>query len=137
ASGQVAGAELATADYWVQQLRQPVRFADGISTLAGAGCTVFLEVGPDVVLADLVRQAVQEPSGIRVQSASLRRNRSDQHALFDALAQLWVAGVPIDWRGVEERFPLRRCALPTYPFQRRRLWRPDTLDWSGRAVHTT
>lgn len=131
-TGQVAGEDMATADYWVRQLRQPVRFADSIAALTEAGCTAFLEVGPDAVLTAVAARAIPESSGAVVRSASLRRGRSDQHALLDALARLWVAGVPVDWAAVEDPFPVRRRALPTYPFQRRRLWRPDTLDPAAR-----
>lgn len=44
-------------------------------------------------------------------------------AVGNALAKLQVAGVEIDWQGVERGFQRRRISgLPTYPFQRRRCW---------------
>jgi acyl transferase domain-containing protein len=38
------------------------------------------------------------------------------------LAVLAVHGADIDWRAVYSGSPVRRVALPTYPFQRRRYW---------------
>jgi hypothetical protein len=42
--------------------------------------------------------------------------------LLDALARLYVAGCGVDWAGFDRHYPRRRCALPTYPFQRQRYW---------------
>jgi thioester reductase-like protein len=43
-------------------------------------------------------------------------------ALLQALGGLWVAGVEVDWAGVNAREPRRRSRLPTYPFERQRFW---------------
>jgi [acyl-carrier-protein] S-malonyltransferase len=40
----------------VEQIANPVRFADCVRSLVSAGCTDFLELGPGKVLAGLVRQ---------------------------------------------------------------------------------
>jgi len=37
-TGAVAGAEIATADYWVKHVRAPVRFAAGMQALHSRGC---------------------------------------------------------------------------------------------------
>lgn len=59
--------------------------------------------------------------------ASLRRGRPDWEALLGAVGAVWTAGVPIDWRAVDAPHRRRRAELPTYPFQRTRLWLPDLL----------
>jgi acyl-CoA synthetase (AMP-forming)/AMP-acid ligase II/3-oxoacyl-(acyl-carrier-protein) synthase/acyl carrier protein len=46
----------------------------------------------------------------------------DRHALLEAVAALWVAGVPIDFHKLDAGTAPRRVAVPTYPFQRRRYW---------------
>ncbi|WP_170300300.1 hypothetical protein, partial [Pseudoduganella buxea] len=56
-SGELAGAELALPGYWAQQVRQPVRFEQGVQALARAGHTLFLELGPRPVLSHFVRAA--------------------------------------------------------------------------------
>lgn len=50
-TGRPAGsAELGTAEYWVRNARDTVRFADAIRAAAELGVNAFLEVGPDGAL---------------------------------------------------------------------------------------
>ena len=39
------------------------------------------------------------------------------------LAELWAAGVDVDWRGLPQPFRGRRISLPSYPFARQRAYR--------------
>ena len=43
------------AAYWRAHARSPVRFADGLQSLAGLGCDVLVELGPQPVLAGFAR----------------------------------------------------------------------------------
>ena len=53
-TGEVLTTERAgSAGYWVDQARQPVRFADVVGWLAGQGVGVFTELGPDGALSAL------------------------------------------------------------------------------------
>jgi acyl transferase domain-containing protein len=109
------------AAYWRRHARAPVRFHENLSALAvGAGCRVFLELGPSRTLAEIGRRA-----GVAADAcwlASLERGESDWSALLRALAALHVRGVEIDWAGFDAPYPRRRRALPTYPFERERCW---------------
>jgi hybrid polyketide synthase/nonribosomal peptide synthetase FtdB len=49
-ASRVEGATL-NADYWWQNVRQPVQFAAVLERLLADGSTLFLEVGPHPVLA--------------------------------------------------------------------------------------
>ena len=56
-TGRVAKAEEITQPkYWRNHLREPVRFAAGIQTLAESGCEIFLELGPNPVLLAMGRR---------------------------------------------------------------------------------
>ncbi|WP_319248184.1 type I polyketide synthase, partial [Streptomyces sp. MB09-02B] len=46
-TGEVAGAELATPEYWVRHVRATVRFADGVRALRAQDIGTVLEIGPD------------------------------------------------------------------------------------------
>ncbi|MEV7094001.1 SDR family NAD(P)-dependent oxidoreductase [Amycolatopsis sp. NPDC051045] len=102
-------AEPFTADYWVRHVREAVRFADGVSTLAAAGVGVFLELGPDGVLSSMV-------PGTAI--PALRRDRDEARTFFTALAALHTTGVSLDWTTL----PGHRIPLPTHAFQRERFW---------------
>ena len=57
-TGELAASEeLCSAEYWVRQVRQAVRFADGIGWLEGHGVSRFLEIGPDGTLTALAQAA--------------------------------------------------------------------------------
>ncbi len=108
------------ASYWRRHIRQPVRFFDSATAVRDKGITTFLEIGPAPILSGLVKQGLSG-GDVRV-IASLRKGRDEWTTLLDALGGLYVAGVPIDWRGVDGPYARRRLVLPTSPFQRRRYW---------------
>ncbi|MEU8280267.1 SDR family NAD(P)-dependent oxidoreductase, partial [Microbispora bryophytorum] len=97
-------------EYWVEQVRKPVRFADALGALEDV--SRFVELGPDGVLSALVSDAVAVPV--------LRRDRDEATTALTALATLHVNGVPVNWSSL---FGWARGAdLPTYAFQRERFW---------------
>ncbi|MET8983469.1 type I polyketide synthase [Streptomyces sp. NPDC004539] len=116
-TGEIAGDELTTPDYWVGHVRAAVRFADGVRAVAAEGVTTVLEVGPDGSLLTTVRDTVPDLVTVPV----LRRDRPEQEALLGALGEAYVHGVNVDWAGVLGGGG-RRVALPTYAFQHRRFW---------------
>ncbi|HEU0301534.1 MAG TPA: type I polyketide synthase, partial [Longimicrobium sp.] len=116
----ITAEEATDADYWARQLRQAVRFRDGVSTLLEAREAVLLEVGPGRTLGTLVPRA-----GSHAVIPSLPHPKDahdDLRALLDAVGQAWAAGVPVDWTVFNERRGGRRVPLPTYPFQRQRYY---------------
>jgi len=46
----------------------------------------------------------------------------DWKYLLDTLAELYMRGVSIDWKGFDAPYNRRKVILPTYPFNRRRFW---------------
>jgi acyl transferase domain-containing protein len=110
-TGRVATPEqLSSPDYWADQLRLPVRFADAVTALGAEGVTTFLELGPDATLSSMLPDVACAPV--------LRRDRP---AVTEALGHLLLGGVTLDPATV---FPGgNRVELPTYAFRRRRFWR--------------
>ncbi|WCE01153.1 type I polyketide synthase [Streptomyces sp. HUAS 31] len=109
-----------TIDYWVQHVRDTVRFADNIRTLTDHGVTRFLEIGPDGTLTPLIEQTTPEAA---VAVAALRKNGPEEEALAVAMGRLFVHGVHVDWAAYFAGTGARLTdALPTYPFQRQRFW---------------
>ena len=123
-TGALIGREVATASYWRQQAREPVRFADGIATLVAAGVTSFVEIGPGSTLLAMARGCVADDSAF-AWLASLRRGGDGRRKCLESAASLCLRG-----HGVDVAAPARvaggreRVDLPFYPFQRKRHW-PD------------
>ncbi|WP_406452478.1 type I polyketide synthase [Streptomyces sp. NBC_00876] len=108
-----------SAEYWVDQVRRPVRFADAVRTAEEWGARTFVEIGPDAVLTAL-------GAGTAADSATfvplLRRNRSESEALVAAIGRLYVDGIRVDWEAFYAGSGAGRVELPTYAFQRTRYW---------------
>jgi acyl transferase domain-containing protein len=130
--GWISQAEATSSEYWVSQLRSPVLFAAAIETLRASGCATFLEVGPGATLAGFVAadQAVDARplicGGLPRPAATAR---SETASLHQAVADLWSHGVELDWPAYHAGERPRRVALPTYPFERLRVW--PSLDRRG------
>ncbi len=133
-TGRVATpGELASPDYWTRHIRQAVRFHDGIRHLDDLGVTRFLEVGPDTVLARLARACLAvRATPPPVIASTLAAGRSEPVTVLTGLAQLYVSGTDVDWRGCFAGQDMRPVPLPVYPFRRKRYWIDPA---PGRSEH--
>ncbi|MFE2950225.1 type I polyketide synthase [Embleya sp. NPDC059267] len=121
-TGRIAdAAELTDPEYWVRQVREPVRFADGITSLIAEGVTAFAEIGPDAVAGAMARENT-DPQAEATVVPFLRRDRPESRTTIGALATLHTAGIPVDWSGMLAAHGGRRVELPTFAFQRRHYW---------------
>ena len=122
-TGQLATAEeLCSPDYWVRQVRSPVRFLDGVRVLEAEGARASLELGPDGVLTAMAAGCLSEAAQMPVVAAQ-RRERDGAEALLAALGVLHGHGVAVDWEKVAGTSTQKHvAALPTYAFQRQHYW---------------
>jgi NADPH:quinone reductase-like Zn-dependent oxidoreductase/acyl carrier protein/short-subunit dehydrogenase len=109
------------ADYWWRNVRQPVRFGSAIDHLLGRGFNVFVEIGPHPVMASALTEAMLARQATAAITPSLRRDQDERTTMLRALATLYRSGVQVRWEALYSR-PSRRVDLPTYPWQRQRLW---------------
>ncbi|MER6079721.1 amino acid adenylation domain-containing protein [Streptomyces sp. NPDC001833] len=129
--------ELEQAAYWVRQVRQAVRFSDGIATLHREGVTTFLELGPQPVLSGMGVACLADETDV-AWLPSLAAGKDGSAVVRRSLADLHVRGVPVDWRGWFGPFGGERVALPTYAFQRERFWfEPSTPRTVGAGLDDT
>nr|WP_189135947.1 type I polyketide synthase [Wenjunlia tyrosinilytica] len=102
----------------MRHVREAVRFADGIRSLADNKVSRFLELGPDGTLTAMARLCLPETDGVLI--SALRKDRPETHSLITAVSELHVTGHSPDWSAL---LPVgRRVDLPTYAFQRQRYW---------------
>ncbi|PNG24708.1 type I polyketide synthase, partial [Methylocella silvestris] len=124
--GWLTAAEAVSPDYWAAHCREPVRFSAGLKTMLDAAGPdpILIEAGPGVTLSTLARQggAGNAPDAVLASLPDASREASDTEIFARATAQLWCAGVVIDWRGLFSHERRLRVPLPTYPFERARHW---------------
>ncbi|ORA11148.1 polyketide synthase [Mycobacterium asiaticum DSM 44297] len=125
-TGQLAGADFGSAEYWKRHVREPVRFADSIRFAQAAGAIRFVEVGPSGGLTASIDESLPDVAVTTV--CALRKDRPEPTTLITALAQAFVTGAQVNWRSVLA--PANFVELPTYAFERRRFW----LSSDGGAV---
>ena len=122
------GADLRSAEYWVSQVRDAVRFADGIRALLDAGVTTFVEVGPSPVLTAMGQTCTDDATFIPV----LRKRRPEAESAAAAVASLFVAGSTVDFAAFYAGG--KAVELPTYAFQRKRYWSENPTGARVRGV---
>ncbi|WP_022728593.1 type I polyketide synthase [Fodinicurvata sediminis] len=133
-------AEAVNPDYWVQHMRNSVRFADNIKGLQAAmpgalmvdcghgdiACRLAAANGADAKLCIATHpRQMSEQTGSEVDAGHV--------ALQTALAQMWVQGVKLDFGTVVPSDMVRRIPVPTYAFDRRRHWARSSAEQSSRT----
>ncbi len=130
-SGDAARGEDFGAAYWGANVRQAVRFADALAALAAEDYNLFVELGPHPVLSGVITQTLQSLEMQATVLPSLRRNEPEQSLMLQSLGALYTQGYEVDW---QQFYPFEgECVrLPSYPWQRERLWL-DMLPSGGQA----
>ncbi len=118
--------------YWRRHSRQPVQFTESVRTVAGLGCSVLMEIGPQPILTAAALQSWPESSATPSTIVSLRKGTNAQRQMTDALASAYVLGHRPDF-AARQHTAGPRVELPTYPFQRRRYW-PKTATMSSAGA---
>jgi amino acid adenylation domain-containing protein len=122
----ITEAQATDPGFWLRQLREPVRFGDGIGRLLEQRSWALLEVGPGRTLTSLVQQHPAFQGNGRSEHRAIgslvrpSHTNSEMAALLEALGRLWASGVEIDWKGFYRGERRRRVSLPTYPFERQK-----------------
>ncbi|NHV27425.1 type I polyketide synthase [Burkholderia sp. D-99] len=126
--GALAGTEL-DARYWWRNIREPVRFGDGIAHLIEQGVRLFIEVSPHSILRTYVKQALAAAGATGVALPTLKRDHGSAAMLQQAILASIAHGASVD----PDRFAPgeSRAALPSYPWQRDRFWLTPTVEGYG------
>ncbi|WP_341286310.1 type I polyketide synthase [Mycobacterium decipiens] len=137
-TGQLATTDqLTSPHYWTQQLRQPVRFHDNITTLLTQGPHTFIELSPHPVLAPALTDTITTTTTDQTQSTvitTLHRDHPDLDTLTTTLAHLHTHGHSPTWTTL---YPTANTTqLPTYPFQHHPYWLtpPTAVDVSAAGL---
>ncbi|MER7008813.1 type I polyketide synthase, partial [Dactylosporangium sp. NPDC000555] len=111
-----------SADYWMRNLRQTVRFGATVERLLTDGYGVFVECSAHPVLTGGMQQVVEASGADRVVVGSLRRDDGGLRRMLTSVAELHTGGGRVDWGRVLPAAPLTQ--LPTYAFEHAGYWMP-------------
>lgn len=128
-TGEVAGKEILTPEYWASHIRKPVNFLQGISQIDKRGTHVFLEVGPNPILTTLGKQCINRPA---LWLTSVKKSQ-ELDVFHQTLLTFYQSGFHIDW---QKYYPstMAKMQLPLYPFNRKRYWLTNAKKTQG-ATH--
>ncbi|MEL5849276.1 MAG: SDR family NAD(P)-dependent oxidoreductase [Candidatus Igneacidithiobacillus chanchocoensis] len=126
----IAGTEL-DAEYWWQNIRAPVRFAQAAQASLAHG-NVFVELGGHPVLRGYLQETLDAAGETGRIIETQRRNNRDIDPLWRSAANIWLAGIPRRW---EHYFPTPAAPvdLPQYPWERERHWQEASAE-SARTL---
>jgi acyl transferase domain-containing protein len=103
----------------------PVQFARGVETLVELGAQVFLEIGPDRVLSQLV--AADHGARVRALS-SVVRERDAEESLLRAVGTLYELGFNLDFTPLRHAAHPNRVSLPARHLSHKRYWTASAVD---------
>ncbi|WP_051871527.1 type I polyketide synthase [Streptomyces sclerotialus] len=124
----VSGSDLTQAPepaYWYANMREPVRFSQGVGALLAGGHDTFIEMAPHPTLVDALDGLCAEAGGPAAATWSLHRELPDDVAVERAFGFLFAHRLRGPWphrSGTRQRPPVPMTTLPTYPFARERHW---------------
>ncbi|MFW6693106.1 SDR family NAD(P)-dependent oxidoreductase [Streptomyces sp. MAR4 CNX-425] len=111
------------ASYWERNLTLPVLLGPAVDRLLADGRHALVEIGGHPVLGRPLSAAMSAAPRPGPVLHTLRRTDDGAVALHQTLAQLHVAGVPVDWERVTGR-PHRYHRLPPPSWGGERHWLP-------------
>ena len=119
-TGQLLTAVECAPGNWLNHVIQPVRFAQSIQMLSERGCRVFLELGSEPILGEMVKRNLgckRECLVLPSPHLPIGRNaEGDWPNVLSSLAQLYLGGATVDWAGFDRGYKRKKVSLPTYPF---------------------
>ena len=139
-TGRLAEAsELVRAEYWVQQVRNAVRFSDAFEMLVNQGANVFLELGPSPVLCGLGAACLVDASRVSTTRwlPSLKPNMDETLVMQNSIGELHVRHMAIDWAAYFKPFNCQKVKLPTYAFQRETFQPANKISWFDGISQST
>jgi len=119
-TGHLIEGEQIDNNYWYDNVREPVLFSKSIETILKDEYKVFVEVGPHPVLKNSILECLNNRKDCHILQ-TLNKREGEQINFFENLSKLYTLGYPIAWNNWIDKLPF--IPLPTYPWQKKHLWR--------------
>ena len=126
-TGECLKGEALDADYWWRNVREPVRFADAISSLSNLGCNIFIEISPHAILQRYIGECLSTANVTSRVLPTLRKNNDNLASVTETTMRIHMLSSHTNLKCF---FPIvgSHVQLPNYPWQRERHWHPKTSE---------
>ncbi len=131
----VDAAAVAAPGYWHEQIAGMARLDRALGALLREPGRVLLSLGPAGSLGESAARLARTAGRLALLSLPEEDETEDgverlppPARLLAGLGRLWLAGVKVAWNGFYRHEQRRRVPLPTYPFERRRIWAEPQID---------
>lgn len=117
-------AEATNPMYWVNHVKNTVRFADAMDTAFELDNSILLEVGPGQSLTALARQQAAGKTIAVFPSLTFPKEvfQNEYVTLLSTLGELWLRGINPDWKSFYSEQKRLKIELPSYVFDRKPCW---------------
>ena len=122
---------------WVDQWRDPVLFAAGMTELFQEPDRIFIEVGPERILTTLANRlpARQVSHLVLPTMRHPLESIGGIQILLTSIGRLWLQGVDVDWEAYSADWVRGRVSLPPSPFEKSRHWiDAPKVRWRSRTI---
>lgn len=120
-SGVELDGTLLNAEYWWQNIRLPVVFNDAVNNLIQNGVTLFVEVGPHMVLSSYMEQSLKASGQNGIVISTLKRKKESLDIISNSFYRANLAGASVVERSIF-KYPGTFTLLPSYAWQREDYW---------------
>jgi amino acid adenylation domain-containing protein len=116
--------EATNSMYWVNQLKNTVRFADAMNTAFELDDFILLEIGPGQTLTTLARQQAAGKIIAAFPSLTFPKDEEENEyaTILNTLGDLWLRGINPDWKAFYKEQQRYKIELPSYVFDRKPCW---------------
>ena len=119
-TGQKADEEILGKEYWLRHVMEPVDFYSSVKSCEESNIGIMLEIGATNTLCNMAKKIVTREDLLIL--STLKRGSSDWRSFQEAMSQLYLKGVSINYEAYDEGYTRKRIALPLYPFNGKKYW---------------
>jgi|GEM_PF-1909084 len=123
-TGELITTEWADSNYWIEHVRNPVLFKNGMLKLAALDVKIAVEIAAKPVLSGMAARSLAPDAHIL---PCLNQGLSDTSSFTQMLVGLYNLGENIEWESAAPADDWCHSNLPPYPFLGDNYW----LDWNG------
>jgi acyl transferase domain-containing protein len=122
------------AEYWVDNVRGPVRFHEALEAAFDLGATHCIELGPRSTLHGVMRSTADDQARDITIIPTLDGDDDEQRAIRKTLTRVYASGGSLNWPRVAPAGQI--CSLPATGWQRQQFWHEADVQAQDRLGNT-